>query len=124
VTDTGLAKMFILFLSEIFGQAISCPEVGSPNKPALSMDSVSEGMDNGFRYLTFWCHWRIFFFLLLSDLESSRAGGGGRCRREECVCEAKLLKFYVLIKLKDEPRFKTSSCKEETRSRQRLPVGK
>ena len=117
--------MFTHFLSEIFGQAITYPEVGNPSKQALSMDSRSEGMDNGFRCLTFWCLWRILFFysLLLSDLESSRVGGGGRCRCEECVCEAKLLKFYVLIKLKDALRFKTSSCKDETRSRQRLPVG-
>ena len=47
-----------------------------------------------------------FFFFLLSDLESSKVGGGGMCRHEECVYEAKLFKFYMLVKLKDELRFK------------------
>ena len=28
------------------------------------------------------------------------------CSREECVYEAKLFKFYMLIKLKDDLRFK------------------
>ena len=39
-------------------------------------------------------------------MESSKVGGGGMCRHEECVYEAKLFKFYMLVKLKDELRFK------------------
>ena len=46
------------------------------------------------------------FFFLLSDLKSSNVVGGGMCSREECVYEAKLFKFYMLIKLKDDLRFK------------------